>query len=100
MDDFFHSFQSTEEAQLCVPDLKSTLQKSGFNLTKFLTNKPSALEILESEHIESETEDHRVLGLLWNSSSDIIFHKKIVEDRSRRFPVHFAQTVVLNRLPV
>ena len=27
------------------------------------------------------------------------FSQKIVEDRSRRFPVHFAQTLVLNRLP-
>ena len=31
INDFVHSFQSTEEAQLCVPDLKSTLQKGGFN---------------------------------------------------------------------
>ena len=36
MEDFFHSFQSTEYAQLCVSDLKSTLQKDGFNLTKFV----------------------------------------------------------------
>ena len=77
MDDFVHSFQSTEEAHLCVSDLKSTLQKGGFNLTKFVTNEPNALEMLESEHIETETEDHQVLGLLWNSSSDKIFHKKL-----------------------
>ena len=75
MDDFVHSFQSTKEAQLCVSDLKSTLQKSGFNLTKFVTNEPNALEMLESKYIESQTEDHRVLGLLWNSQSDKIFIK-------------------------
>ena len=100
MDDFVHSFQSTGEAQLCVSDLKSTLQKSGFNLTKFVTNEPNALKMLQSEHIESETEGYRVLGLRWNSLSDTIFQKKMVENRSRRFPVHFAQTVVLNRLLV
>ena len=77
MHDFVHSSQSTEDAQLCVSDLKSTLQKGGFNLIKFLTNEPNSLKMLESEHIESETEDHRVLGLLWNSPSDIIFHKKL-----------------------
>ena len=34
-------------------------------------------KLLESEHIESETEDHRVLGLLWNPRSDTVFHKKL-----------------------
>ena len=74
MDVLVHSFQSIEDAQLCVSDLKSILQKVGFNLTHFVTNATNALEMLESEHFESETEDHRVLGLLWNSPSDIIFH--------------------------
>ena len=45
----------------------------------FVTNEPNALEMLESEHIESQTQDHRVLGLLWNSPSDIIFHKKLLK---------------------
>ena len=77
MDDFVHSFQSTEDAQLCVSDLKSTLQNGGFNLTKFLTDELNALEMLESELIKSETENHRVPGLLRNSPSDIISHKKL-----------------------
>ena len=100
LDDFVHSFRSTENAQLSAFDLKSTLQKCGFNLAKFVTNVPIALEMLESEHIKSETEDHRVLGLLWNSPSDTIFNKNFFEDRSSRFPVQYAQTVVLDRLPV
>ena len=77
MDNLIHSFQSTEEVQLCVSDLKPTLQKGGFSSTKFATNKPNILKMLESEHIESETEDHRVLGLLWNSPIDIFFHKNL-----------------------
>ena len=52
-------------------------QKGGFNLTKFLTNEPNALELLKTEHIEKGTEDHRVLGLLWNSPSDLDFHEKL-----------------------
>ena len=90
MDDFIHSFQSTEEAQLCVSDLKSTLQKGGFSLTKIVTNEPNTLEMLESEHIESETEDNRGLGQLWNSPSDIIFHKKLskIDQDASQYTLH------------
>ena len=100
MDDFVHSFQSTKDAQFCVSDLKSILQKGGFNLTQFVTNEANALEMLESEHFESETEDHRVLRLLWNSPSDIIFHKKLSKTDQDASHYTLRKLFVLNRWPV
>ena len=79
VDDFVRSFQSTKYAMLFVSDSKSTLQKgqkAGFNITKFVTNKPNVLEMLDSEQVGSETENYGFLGLLWNTPSDFVFQKK------------------------
>ena len=42
MDDFVHSFESIDITETSVLNMKTTLEKGGCNLTKFVSNEPEA----------------------------------------------------------
>ena len=74
MDNFVHSFETIQKAKDNTALLKITLSKSGFNLTKFVSNERSAIQDLDDSK-ENNENFHRVLGVHWNKSADRLFHK-------------------------
>ena len=61
MDDFMQTYSSEGEARRSAEEIKTVLHTGGFNLTKFLSNKPAALETLLEED-KAEMKAQRVLG--------------------------------------
>ena len=49
--------------------------RAGFNLTKFVSNEQTAIDIV-SDGEENSEDCHRVLGVQWNKSTDKFFHQK------------------------
>ena len=85
MDNFVHSFVNEQKAETAVQDLRQTLFKGGFNLTKFVLNSVQCLNILPTEHCDNEKDKHRVFGVMWNTVNDTFFHQKpakVKEDKT------------------
>ena len=78
MDDYIHSLPSLEEAIETINQIKDSLHKSGFRLTKFVSNKHEALRFIEQEDRDELKEIKRVLGQKWNTRTDC-FLIKILE---------------------
>ena len=64
MDDFIHSFVNEQEAQTAVQDLRQTLSKGGFCLTKFVSNSVQCLSKTPKEQCDQEKDKYRVLGVM------------------------------------
>ena len=79
MDDFVHSFVNEQEAQTAVQDLRQTLSKGGFCLTKFVSNSVHCLSKTPEEHCDNEKDKHRVLGVMWDAVNDSFFHQKLAK---------------------
>ena len=79
MDDFVHSFVNEQKAETAVQDLRQTLSKGGFSLTKFVSNSVQCLSKIPKEHCDSEKDKHRVLGVMWNTVNDTFFHEKLAK---------------------
>ena len=79
MDDFVHSFVNEQKAETAVQDLRQTLSKGGFSLTKFVSNSVQCLSKIPKEHCDSEKDKHRVLGVMWNTVNDTFFHQKLAK---------------------
>ena len=75
MDDFVHSFESIEIAQASSLKLKTVLNKGGFNLTKFVSNKPEALVRLPETDAVGINSTQRILGVHWDTNDDTMFVK-------------------------
>ena len=75
MDDFMQSYPSEEEARRSAEEIKTVLQTGGFNLTKFLSNRPAALENLLEED-KAEMKAQRILGQTWDPKTDKLMFAK------------------------
>ena len=59
------TYPSEEEARRSAEEIKTVLHTGGFNLTKFLSNRPAALENLLEED-KAEMKAQRILGQTWD----------------------------------
>ena len=75
MDDFMQTYSSEGEARRSAEEIKTVLHTGGFNLTKFLINKPAALENLMEED-KAEMKAQRILGQPWNPKTDKLMFAK------------------------
>ena len=75
MDDFMQTYPSEKEARRSAEEIKTDLHKGGLNLTKFLSNRPAALEnLLEDDKAEMKAQ--RILGQTWDPKTDkLVFAK-------------------------
>ena len=71
MNEFMQNYHSDEEARKSAEDIKTVLQAGGFNLTKFLNNKPTALE-----NLQAEIKTQRILGQTWDPKTDHLMFAK------------------------
>ena len=70
MDDYFHSLPTITEAKDIVMQVKKSLQRRGFKLTKFLSNCPEALERIPCEDLDESKNFTSVLGQKWSFVND------------------------------
>ena len=75
MDDFTQTYPSEEEARRSAEEIKTVLHTGGFNLTKFLSNRPAALENLLEED-KAELKAQRILGQTWDPKTDKLMFAK------------------------
>ena len=75
MDDFLQSFKTTETAAITTTEVKDTLQKGGFKLTKFFNNDQNTVMKITGENAETAIEQ-RILGQIWNAKEDIFIFKR------------------------
>ena len=75
MDDFMQTYPSEEEARRSAEEIKTVLHTGGFNLTKFLSNRPAALENLLKED-KAEMKAQRILGQTWDPKTDKLMFAK------------------------
>ena len=61
MDDYLQIFKTTENAAITTIEVKDTLQKGGFKLTKFFSNDPNTVIKITGENADTATEQ-RILG--------------------------------------
>ena len=69
MDDFMQTYPSEEEDHRIADQIKTVLHTGGFNLTKFLSNRPAALDNLLEED-KAEMKAQRILGQKWDPKTD------------------------------
>ena len=74
MDDFMQTYPSEEEARRSADEIKTALH-TGFNLTKFLSNRPAALDNLLEED-KAEMKAQRILGQTWDPKTDKLMFAK------------------------
>ncbi|XP_075252050.1 uncharacterized protein LOC142344347 [Convolutriloba macropyga] len=75
MEDFMQNYVSEGEARRSAEEIKTALHTGGFNLTKFLSSKPAALENLLEED-KAEMKAQRILGQTWDPMTDKIMFAK------------------------
>ena len=75
MDDCLQSFKTTETAAITATEVKDTLQKGGFKLTKFFSNDPNTVMKITGGNADTAIEQ-RILGQMWNAKEDIFIFKR------------------------
>ena len=75
IDDYLQSFKTTETAAITTTEVKDTLQKGGFKLTKYFSNDPNTVMKKTGENADTATEQH-ILGQMWNAKEDIFIFKR------------------------
>ncbi|XP_075264848.1 uncharacterized protein LOC142357013, partial [Convolutriloba macropyga] len=75
MDDYLQSFNTTENAVITTTEVKDTLHKGGFKLTKFFSNDPNTVMKITGENKDTAIEQ-RILGQMWNAKEDIFIFKR------------------------
>ena len=74
MDDYLQSFKTTETAAITATEVKDTLLKCGFKLTKFFSNDPNTVMKITGENADTVIEQ-RIVGQMWNAKEDIFIFK-------------------------
>ena len=70
VDDFLKSMPNEREAALLAAEMRELLQRGGFELTKWASNRPEALRYV-SDSSATDAKDHlSTLGLKWDSKLD------------------------------
>ena len=77
MDEFVHSYVNEQEARTAVQNLRQTLSKGGFSLNKFVSNSAQCLNKIPKVQWCIENNKHRVLGVMWNTANDTVFHQTL-----------------------
>ena len=82
MDDYLESSPTINEATKKAQDLVEMLAKGGFNLTKFVSNVPGLVKIVDPKYqlpaesnekvLVTDEDTSHVLGLKWNHSRDTL----------------------------
>ena len=75
MDDFDHFFECIEIDQAYFLKVKTVLIKGGFNLTKFVSNKPEVSATLPEADVARTISTQRLLGVHWDTDDETIFVK-------------------------
>ena len=75
IDDYLQSFNTTENAAITKTEVKDTLHRSGFKLTKFFSNDPNTVMKITGENADTVTEQ-RILGQMWNKKEDTFIFKR------------------------
>ena len=75
MDDFVQTYSSKKEARRSAEEIKAVLHTGGFNLTKFLSNRPAALENMLEED-KAEMKAQRILDQTWDPKTDKLMFAK------------------------
>ena len=75
MDDYLQGFKTTEMAAITTTEVKDTLQKGGFKLTKFFSNDSNTVMKITGENADTAIEQ-RILGQMWNAQEDIFIFKR------------------------
>ena len=75
MDNFMQTYSSEGEARRSAEEIKTVLHTGGFNLRKFMSNKPAALENLLEED-KAEVKAQRILGQTWDPKTDKLMFAK------------------------
>ncbi|CDW53743.1 RVT 1 and Peptidase A17 and DUF1758 domain contai ning protein [Trichuris trichiura] len=70
VDDFVTSCNIIEDAHRIVKNTSHLLQTAGFRLTKWSSNVQESLEGLAREDVQCEEDVSKVLGMLWDRTSD------------------------------
>ena len=77
INDYSHSLPFIEKTIETINQTKNSLQKSGFRLTKFVSNKHEVLRFIEQEDRDEVKEINRVFGQKWNTRTDCFLLKTI-----------------------
>ena len=77
MDDYIHSLPSIEETINTINQTNNSLQKGGFRLKKFVSNKHEALRFIDQEDRDELKEINNVLGQKWNTRTDFFLMKTL-----------------------
>ena len=75
MDDFMHTYRSEEKVRRSAEEIKTVLHTGEFNLTKFFSNRPAALENIQGED-KAEMKAQRILGQTWDPKTDKLMFAK------------------------
>ena len=75
MDDFMQTYLSEDDASRSADETKTVLHTGGFNLTKFLSNRPAALDNLLEED-KAEMKAQRTLVKTWDPKTDKLMFAK------------------------
>ena len=75
MDGFMHTYPSEEEARRSADEIRTVLHTGGFNLTKFLSNRPAALDNLLEED-KAKRKSRRILDQTWDPRTDKLMFAK------------------------
>ena len=74
MDDLYVATDSVEKAQRILREMRATLSRGGFNLTKWNSNSSEFLETVDPgirlDPSKVHPQNHKVLGLPWNPITD------------------------------
>ena len=101
MDDFLKSVKTAEEAQFIYDNLKCTMLKGGFKLTKWVSNDEKVNDHFPEEDrstkavktFEAEPMSSSILGLNWNVDKDIL---EVCRGADKPVPNKITQRVVLS----
>jgi hypothetical protein len=72
MDDICDSVHSTEDARQLTSEIDSLLEKGGFKVKEWLSNKDLVPNIEQQQHVKplQPSSNDKVLGVVWNSTKD------------------------------
>ena len=91
MNDYIHCFPSIKETIETINQTENSLHKSGFRLTKFVSNKHEALRFIQQGNRDEMKGINGVLAQKWNTRTDCFlmktleqFHRNASEHTQRK----------------
>ena len=102
MDDICDSVHTEREAQKLTEDIDSVLETGGFKVKGWLSNVPrksktNPEEEKEASILQGEREE-KVLGVVWNSTSDTFTFKVRSDALNEQEPMQFSKRKILSQV--